>query len=194
MEIKTVDKKFKETTESVKLNDAIWSVPMKQDLVVQVVNIYKDNKRSANASVKDRGDVRGGGRKPWRQKGTGRARHGSTRSPIWVGGGVTFGPTDNNWKKSVNKKMKLGAMACVLSERLRNQEVHFMKSENIDKGVADLKKVIVVTDDNSVFKSIRNIEGVRVVPSTEVNAMDLLYGKRLLVDSGSIAKLEARFA
>ena len=133
MESKVTGKNLKVIERTVSLKESVWNAKVNNDLVAQVVTVYRSNARSSNASVKDRGEVRGGGRKPWKQKGTGRARHGSIRSPIWVGGGVTFGPTGRNWKRSVNKKMKLGALASVLTDRLNHEEVFFMGIKDIDK-------------------------------------------------------------
>lgn len=193
MEVTIVDKKLKETTDKIELKESVWNTGMNTDLVMQVVKVYRSNKRSSNASSKDRRQVSGGGRKLWKQKGTGRARHGSTRSPIWVGGGVTFGPTGRNWKRTVNKKMRLGALSSVLSERLRDNEVYFMAATDIDRGnIADVKTV-VITDNGELYKNLRNVSGVKVLPSAELNALDALHGKRMFVDSACLPNLEKRF-
>ena len=195
MDAKITGKNLKATEKAVKLNDAVWGAKVNPDLVAQVVNVYRSNKRSSNASVKDRGQVSGGGRKPWRQKGTGRARHGSTRSPIWVGGGVTFGPTGRNWKRTVNKKMKLAALASVLSERLAAEEVYFVDGKNIDrKLVAAEKSALVVTNNPDVYKAVRNVEKVAVQNSSELNALDAMSGRKVFFDVESIEKLEERYS
>ena len=105
----------------VLLPKEIFEVPLNSDLVYQVAVSQNSNRRQKTAKTKDRSEVRGGGKKPWRQKGTGRARHGSNRSPIWVGGGVTFGPNlEKNFKKIVPKKMRRKALFMVLSEKAKN--------------------------------------------------------------------------
>ena len=113
-----------EKIKQVALNPAIFSLEINQGLVHQAVVAQMSAKRKVLADTKDRGEVRGGGRKPWQQKGTGRARHGSSRSPIWVGGGVTFGPTnDRNFKKKINKKMKRKALFMCLTDRVAGKDM-----------------------------------------------------------------------
>src|SRR3989344_1341683 len=110
-----------EVTGSTVLPKEIFQVPMNADLVHQVFISHTANQRQNSAHTKNRSEVRGGGRKPWRQKGTGRARHGSIRSPLWKGGGVTFGPrNEKNWQKDIPKKMKKKALFMVLSEKVKN--------------------------------------------------------------------------
>src|SRR4030043_2412895 len=111
-----------EKTGTIKLSEKIFGLKINNNLIYQVINVQLANKRKHLAKVKDRGEVRGGGRKPWRQKGTGRARHGSIRSPIWRGGGVTFGPTKNRvFKKKINKKMRRKALFMVLSAKAKEK-------------------------------------------------------------------------
>lgn len=118
-----------EKVSTVTLPDRVFGVPWNADLVHQVVVGMEANARTSVAHTKDRGDVRGGGKKPWRQKGTGRARHGSIRSPIWRGGGVTHGPrNEKNYSKKINKKMRVKALYAVLSQKLRDGEVLFVDS------------------------------------------------------------------
>ena len=130
------DKKI-ETKQETKLNPQVWGVELNHDLVAQVLYVYMSNERKGTASAKTRGEVSGGGRKPWRQKGTGRARQGSIRSPLWRKGGVTFVPTNRNWKKKINNKMAKKATCMMLSERLKEKKLEFV---NIDKKeLKDLK-------------------------------------------------------
>ncbi|PIP28931.1 50S ribosomal protein L4 [Candidatus Kuenenbacteria bacterium CG10_big_fil_rev_8_21_14_0_10_39_14] len=113
-----------EKDKQVDLNPAIFNVEANQGLIHQAVVAQMSAKRKVLADTKDKGEVRGGGRKPWRQKGTGRARHGSSRSPIWIGGGVTFGPTkDRNFKKKINKKMKRKALFMCLTDRAKSKDM-----------------------------------------------------------------------
>ena len=117
----------------LELSDKIFGVAWNPDLVHQVVTIQQGNQRQSSARVKDRGEVRGGGKKPWRQKGTGRARHGSIRSPIWKGGGVTHGPTaEKNYKRKLNVKMRRNALFATLSEKLRQRQVLFLDSLELE--------------------------------------------------------------
>ncbi|MBD3329328.1 50S ribosomal protein L4, partial [Candidatus Dojkabacteria bacterium] len=112
----------------VDLKSKVWDVEFNEDLVTQAINIYLFNQRKGTAHSKTRAEVSGGGRKPWKQKGTGRARHGSIRSPIWVKGGVAFGPrSESNWKRSLNKKMNTKAICGLLSEIRRNDSLVIVK-------------------------------------------------------------------
>src|ERR1035437_9119183 len=112
---------------TIDLPAKVFAAKWRADLVHQVVEGMRSNKRAGTADTKDRGEVRGGGRKPWKQKGTGRARHGSTRSPIWVGGGVTHGPlAEKNYKRKISKKMRAQALFSVLSKKMKDGEILFV--------------------------------------------------------------------
>ncbi|KKT21953.1 MAG: 50S ribosomal protein L4, partial [Candidatus Nomurabacteria bacterium GW2011_GWF2_43_8] len=116
-------------TGTISLPDRVFAAKWRSDLVHQVVESMRSNKRAGTADTKDRGEVRGGGSKPWKQKGTGRARHGSSRSPIWVGGGVTHGPlAEKNYKRKISKKMRAQALFSVLSKKLKDGEIIFIDS------------------------------------------------------------------
>jgi large subunit ribosomal protein L4 len=128
------------------LPEAIFGLPWNGDLVHQVVSAMQANARTPVAHTKDRSDVRGGGRKPWKQKGTGRARHGSTRSPIWRGGGVTHGPiNDKDYSQKINKKMRAKALYTVLSEKVRRGQIIFLEELTM-KNVKTKDAVMVLTD------------------------------------------------
>src|ERR1035437_8197164 len=119
---------------TINLPAKVFGAKWRADLVHQVVEGMRSNKRAGTADTKDRGEVRGGGRKPWKQKGTGRARHGSSRSPIWVGGGVTHGPlAEKNYKRKVSKKMRAQAVFAVLSKELKDGEIIFADSFEMSK-------------------------------------------------------------
>jgi len=193
---------------SLKLPEAIFALPFNSDLVHQVVLAQEANARENIAHTKDRGAVRGGGRKPWRQKGTGRARHGSSRSPIWRGGGVTFGPTnERNFTQKVNKKMKRKALYLVLAQKLRDNEIIFVDSLGIsevktksaleivkglvqagfDRLVSKTKNTaLVVTPEKTeeVYKSFRNLPGFASGEIRSLNVLDLLRYKYLVVEDG----------
>ena len=155
MEAKVYNIAGKETGK-VKLPERIFGVPWNADLVHQVVVSEDANARVSVAHTKGRGDVRGGGRKPWRQKGTGRARHGSRRSPIWKGGGVTHGPTkEKSYAKKVNKKMRTKALYTVLSRKLTDSEVFFVEPLSFTAPqTREAKKAL------SAWSGIKGLEGV----------------------------------
>ncbi len=195
------DKKGKEI-DKVDLPAEIFDLPWNGDLVHQVMISMLSSSRSNTAHTKDRGEVRGGGKKPWRQKGTGRARHGSSRSPIWRGGGITFGPrNERNYEKKVNKKMKAKALATVLSQKARDNELIFVDSLAMDEiktknakiiisafeGIAKKWKnaaVIALFDRNdNTEKSFRNIKKVRLDLVQNMNIIDLLNHKYLLIEN-----------
>lgn len=203
----------------VTLPEAVFGVTWNANLVHEVVVGMQANARENNAHTKDRSEVRGGGKKPWRQKGTGRARHGSRRSPIWVGGGVTFGPrNERDYSVKINKKVRAKAFATVLSKKLADGEVVFVDAlsleepktataktivEAVAKGSdhADLatKKnnaaLIVLPERNlAVEKSFRNFGNVEVAQAKDINPVDLLTYKYVVVaqPKESIEIFEAR--
>ena len=143
-------------TGTIKLPAHIFDAKWNPDLVHQVVTSMQSNLRPPVAHTKDRGEVRGGGAKPWRQKGTGRARHGSNRSPIWVGGGVTHGPrNEKDYTKQINKKMRTKALYAVLSQKLRDGEIIFL--EDISLGApktAEAKKILTALSQQKGFEKL----------------------------------------
>lgn len=195
-----------EKTSSVTLPTSIFGVKWNPDLVHQVVSSLSSSARSGTAHTKNRGEVRGGGKKPWRQKGTGRARHGSIRSPLWVGGGVSHGPrSEKNYSRKVNKKMKRAALASVLSAKLRDKELLFVdflaipeiKTREARAVLANLAQIlgyegmakkktnaalIALPEKNpSVEKSFRNIGTVAVMEARNLNILDVLKYKYLVI-------------
>jgi large subunit ribosomal protein L4 len=201
MKAKVYDNKGKEKSE-VSLPKEVFGLPWKSDLVHQVVVGMQSNKRAGNAHTKDRSEVRGGGKKPWRQKGTGRARHGSSRSPIWVGGGVTFGPrNERNYDKKINKRMKKKALNTILSQKLRDGEIIFVDGFNFTEPktrqaketltalskVKGLEKIAYKTgkraaiynpEKNDAFiKSFRNIESAGTDELRNINPLDVISYK-----------------
>ncbi len=192
--------KTEKTIEEIKLNPKVWAVPYNSDLIAQVLNVYSSNERKGTSSVKGKGDVSGGGKKPWKQKGTGRARSGSIRSPLWVGGGVTFGPNIRNWKKSINKGMVRKAMCIVLSERNRNDAVKFVNlnsskelKEIRNKIMKDVsKKSLLITNDEKVKLALRNSKGITVITPMGVNVKHIVNNKDILVEKEAVNILEER--
>lgn len=194
------EKVKKAKTEEIKLNPKVWNLPYNGDLIAQVLYVFLSNERKGTSTVKGRGDVSGGGRKPWKQKGTGRARQGSIRSPLWVGGGVTFGPNDRNWKRSINKGMVKRAMCVVLSDRNRKDAVKFVNMVS-DKELKDIRntlskdiltKTVVITDNNKVKLALRNIKHINVLTPMRVNVKSIVNSKEVVIDKEAINILENR--
>lgn len=202
MEVKVYNQEGKEAG-LVKLSDAIFGIKWNADLVHQVVNSMVANQRQTVAKTKDRAEVRGGGKKPWRQKGTGRARHGSIRSPIWKGGGVTHGPlTAKNYKKKINKTMAKAALKVVLSAKVRDNELIVVDDmsfaepktklaakvfENLSKikEYANLKKgngvLVALPAGEAVTKrALYNLPFVGVEEARNLNAYELLQYRYVL--------------
>ncbi|KKT96479.1 MAG: 50S ribosomal protein L4 [Parcubacteria group bacterium GW2011_GWA2_45_15] len=178
-------------TGTVTLPDSIFGVRWNADLVKQVADSLLSTKRKNVAHTKDRSEVRGGGRKPWRQKGTGRARHGSIRSPIWVGGGVTGGPrNDKNFERKVSKKMRVKALYTILSRKWREGEVLFIDSVTL----AEPKTKVAI----QALHSLSHIKGFESLFSKKNNATVIaLSGKdkkteRAFDNLGNIEVVEAR--
>ena len=203
----------------VTLPEAVFGAKWNPDLVHEVVVSMQSNARSGNAHTKDRGEVSGGGKKPWRQKGTGRARHGSRRSPIWVGGGVTHGPrNEKDYGKKINKKVRAKALASTLSKKHADGEVIFVDALSFDapktadakafvtalakgsknEGLATKRKnaalVVLAERNEAAEKSFRNFGNMLVAQAKDINPVDLLTYKYVVVaDSAqSLKTLEAR--
>lgn len=156
---------------NLKLPEDIFGLPWNADLVHQVVVSYMSNKRNAVAHTKDRSEVAGGGKKPWRQKGTGRARHGSIRSPIWRGGGITFGPSkDRNFEMKVNKKMRTKALFTVLSKKLKDGEVFFVDEFKVSEGKASAAK--------KALTSLSKTDGLKTLLSKKKNSAAIFLGAK----------------
>jgi len=181
---------------------------MNNDLVHQVMVSQMANQRQATAHTKDRSEVRGGGKKPWRQKGTGRARHGSIRSPIWKGGGVTFGPrNERNYKKIIPKQMRRKALLMVLSEKARNDSMVLLdelkvkepKTKEIANLLANLpcktaKTLIALPKlDKNIIIASKNIAKINTIEARELNVLDLLNFKYLLMPKDSIKIIKDTF-
>ncbi len=190
----------------VKLPENIFSVAYNSDLINQVVYSMLSDSRTTYAHTKDRGEVRGGGRKPWKQKGTGRARHGSTRSPIWVKGGVAHGPNGlKNYARKVNKKMKAKALFSILSRKMMNGEVMFIDNFEIKapktadavsilKNLSAIKSDLLTKRNNSAIiaisgkkpsfeKSFQNLGNVIVDEVRNINPVELLNKKYLIIEN-----------
>jgi large subunit ribosomal protein L4 len=194
--------KAKATKSEVKLNPMVWDLPYNSDLVAQVVYVQRSNARLGTVAVKTRGEVAGSGRKPWAQKGTGRARVGSIRSPLWRKGGVVFGPTGRNWKRKINRKMAKKAVCVMLSERLRKESLQFVNmpsSKELKKirenivSTLDGKSSLVVSADANVKMALSNVTKVDVVAPADLNAYSLTKARTILVENSAVNLIETQF-
>lgn len=193
--------------ESLKLADSVFGLPKNDDLVHQVFVSLSANQRQVLADTKNRGERSGSGIKPWRQKGTGRARVGSSRTPTWRGGGVAFGPTsDRNFKKKINRKMNAKAIATVLSGKLKDDELIIVEkmelAENKTKQMAavlkkfDLKGRILMAlmdGEKKAMLSSRNLKKVSNISVKQLNVWDMLNNKNLVLSKESARFLEAKY-
>ena len=202
-----------ETTGEALLPKDIFDVKMNPDLVYQASNIQAANRRQVIASTKTRGDVRGGGKKPWKQKGTGRARVGSSRSPLWRGGGIVFGPNKEKvFKRKLNKKTAKLALFIVLSSKVRDNEFILLDDLKIEKPktklmagiIENLKSkienfktgtvlILLPAKDEMIFRSARNIDKIDVMEARNLNALDLLNHKYLLMPKTSVKAIKDTF-
>jgi large subunit ribosomal protein L4 len=210
MLIKVYNQEGKEV-EELELPDEIFGLKVSNDLVHQAVVAQTANAREVLAHTKDRSEVRGGGKKPWRQKGTGRARHGSNRSPIWRGGGVTFGPTnERNFSLKINKKMRKRALLMVLSSKVKSDQlvvlddlkINEAKAKEIAKIIKNLggaKKdinrgalVALAERNENIIKAARNISKVETISIDSLNVVDVLKMKYLVMTKDGINRLKVK--
>jgi len=190
------------------LNPKIFGVKIKKEIVQQIVKAMLANKRAPWAHAKTKAEVRGGGRKPWKQKGTGRARAGSIRSPIWRGGGVIFGPNkERNYSQKINKKVKQKVILMCLSDKVKNNllvvvdklELSEIKTKKMIKIFNSLpvknNKTLVALDkkDEIIIKSGRNIPAINFIAIDSLNILDILKNKYLLITQDGVDKLEKHF-
>ncbi len=192
---------------TVVLPKEIFEVEINPDVIYQVAVAQAANRRKPIANTKGRGEVRGGGKKPWRQKGTGRARHGSIRSPLWRGGGITFGPKKEKiYKQKINEKVKRLALFMVLSAKAKDNTLTILDEISLQtpktRQIKDMIKalalkgsvlVAVSGPQKNVFLSTRNIPGVEAIDAKNLNAFDLLSSKNLLMSKDSIKTIKETF-
>lgn len=194
--------------ETMELPERIFGAEWNPDLVHQVSVIQSANSRQILAHAKGRGEVKGGGRKPWKQKGTGRARHGSIRSPLWKGGGVTFGPTKERiFAKKINKKMKQLALFSVLSKKLKDNELRIIDRFDADvkktkewgnllKNMADLKYstlLISVSAGKNIHRATANIKNTGAISPLSLNVNDLLRYKNVILDKEAVEEINKHY-
>ncbi len=187
---------------SIEANTAIFDRPYNESLIHQIVTAYMAASRSGTKAQKTRSDVSGGGAKPWRQKGTGRARAGTTRSPIWRKGGVTFAARPRNYEQKVNKKMYRAGMCSILSELVRQDRLVVVKEFTVDdpktksfaKRLADLNinDAIIITEEleANLFLASRNIPKVDTIDAVEVDPVSLIAYEKVIVTEGALRKIE----
>ena len=191
----------------VELNEDIFGIIPNEELVHSVIVNYLSNQRQVTQSTKTRAEVRGGGKKPWRQKGTGRARQGSIRAPHWVGGGIALGPKPRSYSYKLNKKEKrLAIKSCLSSKVIENEltvvdkiELKEIKTKEVAKMLNNLKlagkTLILLPEKNEVIqKSARNIEGVKTLSVNTINAYDLVNYNNLVITLDTVKKLEEVYA
>ncbi len=189
------------------LKEEIFGVNINMPLLHQAVEVYLSNQRQGTQSARTRSEVRGGGRKPWRQKGTGRARVGTIRSPLWPGGGVVFAPKPRDYSKKMPKKMRRQAMLSALSSKAANNEIIVLdafsmeqpKTKFIVKVLDNLKvdrKALIVLKgkDEAVEKSARNIPGVKTIPVNNLNVFDILKYDSFIITKDAVEAIEEVYA
>jgi len=192
----------KSKVSELEVSDSVFGVPIKEHLIYEVVRMQMASRRKGTASTKGRSDVRGGGRKPWRQKGTGRARAGTIRSPIWRGGGIVFGPKPRDYSYKIPKKARKAALKSVLSLKVKEDKLLILRDFPMEeiktkkfKEILDrfeLKSVLFVLDksDPTLEKSSRNIRDIKMMRSEGVNVYDLLRYDNLVMLEPSVKMIE----
>jgi len=188
---------------SLELDDAIYGGEVKEHLFWEVVKMQMANRRSGNASTKTRSEVRGGGAKPWKQKGTGRARAGTTRSPLWRHGGVVFGPKPRDYSYKVPRKVVKAAMKSALRLKVRDSALRVFDALELSEpktkaaagllGKADLKSALIVTDgeNRNLRLAVRNLKGFKVIEVAGINVYDVLKYEHLVMTRTALEKVEA---
>ena len=191
---------------TIELNDAVFGVEINENLVHQAVVLQLANNRQGTQKAKTRSEVSGGGRKPWRQKGTGHARQGSTRAPQWTGGGVVFAPVPRDYSFKMNKKEKRAALKSVLTSRVQENKLVVLdelkldavKTKDFVKVMSNLKVenalVVTAAQDNNVVLSARNVPGVETSVAANIHVYDVLNHKTLVVTKDVVASIEEVFA
>ena len=206
MKFAVVDKTNKQVNK-IELSDAIFGIEPNESALHAVVVNYLANQRQGTQSTLTRGEVRGGGKKPWRQKGTGRARQGSTRSPQWYHGGVALGPKPRSYRYVLNKKLRRLAMKSAFSAKVIDNDLIVLNSLEMNeyktsevaavlKALGADKKALIVLPENDSFvvRSARNIPGVKTAQINTLNVYDILNANKLIIIEDAVAKLEEVYA
>ena len=191
---------------NLELNENIFAANVNADALHQVVVALLANKRQGTQSAKTRAEVRGGGIKPWRQKGTGRARQGSIRAPQWIKGGIVFAPKPRDYRVSTPKSMRKVAMVSALTSKVQEGEMIVLdslsfeapKTKNMVEVLKafDAKKTLIITAESNevLYKSARNLEGVQIMPVNNINVYDLLKFEKLIITKDAVSKIEEVYA
>ncbi|AAU21763.1 50S ribosomal protein L4 [Bacillus sp. GM2] len=191
------------TAGDIELNDSVFGIEPNESVVFDAILMQRASLRQGTHKVKNRSEVRGGGRKPWRQKGTGRARQGSIRSPQWRGGGIVFGPTPRSYAYKLPKKVRRLAIKSALSSKVNDNNLIVLEDLNLDavktkemaailKGLSIEKKALIVTADanETVELSARNLPGVTVVEANGINVLDVVGHEKLVMTKAAVEKVE----
>jgi large subunit ribosomal protein L4 len=191
----------------VELSDSVFGAPLNKPLIYEAVKCYLSNQRSGTSATKTRGDVRGSGKKLWKQKGTGRARVASLRSPLWKGGGNVHGPQPRDWSYQIPKKMRRGAIRSVLSERLREGGLVIVEDFNLSShktkefaatlstlGLDGKTLIITSLDNQKLVLSSRNLPQVKYISPTGVNVYELLTHERIAFTKDAISELDKQLS
>lgn len=193
--------------DSIELSEEIFGIEPNDHVIYLAVKAYLANRRQGTHKTKERNEVRGGGRKPWKQKGRGTARAGTTRSPIWIGGGTIFGPKPRNYRQKLNKKVKKLARKSALSHKAKANQIIVVEDFNLDlpktkdfENILDAlkikgKKTLLLTHENqeNIYKSGRNIDKVSVLEAQKASTYDLLNNQVLLLQKSAVDKLVSMF-
>lgn len=186
----------------IELNDKVFGFPVNTDAIHQVVVAQLANKRQGTQSALTRAEVSGGGIKPWKQKGTGRARQGSIRSPQWIHGGIVFAPKPRSYRMSIPRSMKIVAMKSALSSKVVDNNLKVVEEFNLEApktktivnmlNAMNVKKTLIVTGESNenAYKSARNIEGVQIIPANNINVYDILKYETLILTKDAVSKIE----
>ena len=191
------------TVGSLELAEAVFGIEPNNQTIFEAVLMQRASLRQGTHATKNRSAVRGGGRKPWKQKGTGRARAGSSRSPVWVGGGVTFGPQPRSYYKAMPRKARRLAVKSALSGKVNNSDLFVLEELTLaapktkevlnilnNFNVGDAKVLFITEGDLNVERSARNIQGVKAAACEGLNIFDLLHYDKLFITKGAVAKIE----
>ncbi len=206
MKLQVLDKKGK-NIEEITLKDSVFKAEINKDLLAQYIYIYTSNQRQGTSSTKDRSEVSGGGKKPWRQKGTGRARVGSIRSPLWRHGGVTHGPNPKSWNLKLSKRLKQQAMISALSAKVSSNTLKILDDLSIKtpktKEISNLMKTlelkgkilfVLAKNDQAILKSSANIKNISISQASNLNVYELLRAKNVLFLKKAIEEVEKKYA
>jgi len=192
-----------ENVGKISLNELVWGIEPNDAVLYDAITLARNNARQGTASTKTRSEVSGGGRKPWRQKGTGRARQGSTRAPHWPGGGVVFGPTPRSFAKKMNKKERRLALKSALSYKVIESELIVIDNFNMEtnktkdalKALENLKatkKVLLVVDEltDNIILATRNIKEVVLLEASEINTYDIIAADNMIITEKAVKQIE----